>query len=48
VDTDHSPKLAQQYGVMSIPTAILFKNGQEADRFIGARPKEAVIAFAQS
>jgi thioredoxin 1 len=48
VNTDRSPGLAQQFGVMSIPTVVLLKNGKEVDRFIGARPKEAVVAFAQS
>lgn len=35
VDVDHNNELAARYGVMSIPTVILFKNGEEADRQIG-------------
>ncbi|MFC4620473.1 thioredoxin family protein [Camelliibacillus cellulosilyticus] len=48
VNTDHSPDLASQFGIMSIPTMVLFKNGEEVTRSTGARPKDAVIAFAKS
>ncbi|MRG87827.1 thioredoxin family protein [Salinibacillus xinjiangensis] len=46
VDVDDSPKLASQYGVMSIPTMILFKSGKEVDRKTGAMPEPAVKDFA--
>lgn len=36
VDTEHEPTLSQRYGIRSIPTLILFKNGVEADRISGA------------
>ena len=36
---DENTKTAQAYGVMSIPTLILFKNGKEVDRVVGFRPK---------
>ncbi|MFH1959488.1 MAG: thioredoxin [Patescibacteria group bacterium] len=35
LDVDESKQTAQQYGVMSLPTAIIFKNGEEVDRTIG-------------
>jgi thioredoxin 1 len=47
VDVDDSPNLAQQFGVMSIPTMILFKEGNEVDRVTGMIPEEAVQAFAK-
>lgn len=40
VDTEQEFELAERYGVMSIPTVILFKNGLEAERIVGAQPKE--------
>nr|WP_276531344.1 thioredoxin family protein [Fictibacillus nanhaiensis] len=46
VDVDESPNLSKQFGVMSIPTMILFKDGNEVDRVTGAIPEEAVREFA--
>ena len=45
VNTDEFPDLAQKFGVMSIPTVILFKNGSEVDKFIGLRSKEEILEF---
>ena len=39
LNVDDCGRLAQSYGVMSIPTLILFKDGQEANRIVGFRPK---------
>ena len=39
VDVDEQGELAGQFGIMSIPTVVLFVGGQEADRRIGAYPK---------
>jgi thioredoxin 1 len=39
LNVDEQGKLAQQYGVMSIPTLVLFKNGKEVQRVVGFRPK---------
>jgi thioredoxin 1 len=39
VNIDEQPGLAQRYGVMSIPTIILFKDGEPAAAAIGAQPK---------
>lgn len=40
VDVDTNPDLASQYSVFSIPTFILFKDGQLANQFVGAMGKE--------
>jgi thioredoxin 1 len=39
VNIDDNPKYAQEYGVSSIPTLLLFKNGEITDRFVGVQPK---------
>ncbi|HEX2505466.1 MAG TPA: thioredoxin [Gaiellaceae bacterium] len=39
VNIDEQPALAQRYGVMSIPTIILFKDGKPAAAAVGAQPK---------
>lgn len=43
VDVDAESGLAMEYGVMSIPTVILYKNGQEVRRFVGVQPKEVYM-----
>ncbi|MDQ3217983.1 MAG: thioredoxin domain-containing protein [Actinomycetota bacterium] len=42
VDIDESPRLAQKYGVFSIPTIILFDNGEVAAQTMGTRPAAAI------
>ncbi len=42
LDVDHNPQKAQEYGVMSIPTLILFKGGQPAERLVGYMPKDQI------
>lgn len=42
LDVDANQNTARQYGVMSIPTMIIFKDGQEVDRLVGVMPKEAI------
>ena len=39
INIDDSPAAAQQYGVTSIPTLMVFKGGEVVERFIGAQPK---------
>ncbi|MCX7911914.1 MAG: thioredoxin [Dehalococcoidales bacterium] len=39
VNVDNNPRLAQRYGVMSIPTLIIFKGGQPLSNLVGFRPK---------
>ncbi len=42
VDIDENPVWAQKFGVMAIPTMIVFKDGKEVRRIQGARPKNAL------
>lgn len=44
LNVDDHPDIAQDYGVMSIPTMIVFKEGVEKKRLVGARSKEAIEA----
>ena len=44
VNVDDENALAMKYGVMSIPTLIVFQDGQEKTRIVGARPKAAILA----
>jgi len=39
INIDENPATAQTYGVEAIPTILLFKNGQVAQRFVGSQPK---------
>ena len=45
IDIDDNMDIAQKYGVMSIPTFIVFKGGQPAGKTLGAQPKESVLAL---
>lgn len=45
VDVDKFEKLSREYGIMSIPTVILFKNGEEVKRNIGFMSQEQVEKF---
>ena len=40
INVDNNPKTAMKYNIMSIPTILLFKNGELVDTIIGAMPKE--------
>lgn len=42
VDVEAEGDLAARYGIMSIPTFVLLKDGKEVDRQIGAKPKEVI------
>lgn len=39
LDIDDNPKTAARYGIMSIPTLLIFKNGQPFSQLVGLRPK---------
>ena len=39
VDVDQNPKIASQYGIMSIPSLIIFKDGKPISNVVGFRPK---------
>lgn len=43
INVDDCPELAIKYRVASIPTLIVFNNGQETDRIVGYRPKDAIL-----
>ena len=45
VNVDESSQVAMKYQVTSIPTFILFKNGQVADRVLGALPRSEFVKF---
>jgi thioredoxin 1 len=42
MDTDHNPATPGRYGIMGIPTLILFRDGEEVQRVVGVRPKQAL------
>lgn len=42
LNTDESPKIATDYGIRSIPTVIIFKDGAKLDTVIGAVPKDTL------
>lgn len=44
INVDEEPELARRYNVMSIPTLIVFQNGQEVKRMVGLQPKAALVA----
>lgn len=45
LNVDDNQLFAQKYGVMSIPTLILFKDGAEVSRTVGFSPKEELVKF---
>jgi thioredoxin 1 len=48
LNVDESPATAQKYGIMSIPTLMLFKNGELASRQVGAAPKQKLEQWITS
>lgn len=48
VNVDEEPELASQFGVMSIPTLILFKDGQPVDKLVGLQSKAALQSKIQN
>jgi thioredoxin 1 len=44
LDVDHNPQVSFKFGVQSIPTMILFKDGKEVERIIGYVPKERLLS----
>ena len=43
MNTDENPNTATQHGIMSIPTMMIFKNGELVDRLVGALPKPQIM-----
>ena len=48
LNVDDCGRIAQSYGVMSIPTLIVFKNGKEAERIVGFRPKAELAKLLEA
>ena len=42
INTDESPSIAQRFGIQSIPTQIIFRDGQEAERMVGVQPENVL------
>lgn len=47
LDADAHQEVLQQYGVMALPTLLLFKDGQPVERIQGARPKGDIVSRVQ-
>jgi thioredoxin 1 len=47
INIDEQPQLASQYGVMSIPTLMVFENGDVADKAVGARNKSFILQMLE-
>ena len=45
VNVDEQPELAMKFSVMSIPTLLVFKDGEVVQTAVGARPKDALLAL---
>jgi thioredoxin 1 len=48
INVDENPKSAVQFGVRSIPTMILFKDGKAVDQIMGNLPKDNIVQFLKS
>src|ERR1700748_1439505 len=48
LNVDENPAVAAKYGIMSIPTLMLFKNGEIASRQVGAAPKQKLQQWITS
>jgi thioredoxin 1 len=45
INVDEEPELAQKFGVMSIPTLLVFENGEVKSKTVGAVPKESILTM---
>ena len=45
INVDEQPELAARFGVMSIPTLVVMKNGKVVNQAVGARPKAQILAM---
>jgi thioredoxin 2 len=45
INSDENPNLSMKFGIQGIPTLILFRDGKEIDRLVGAAPKEQILRF---
>ncbi len=47
LNTDENPSTAQKHGIMSIPTMLIYKNGEKVDQLVGALPKPEISKSLQ-
>ena len=45
INVDEQPELASKFGIMSIPTLVVMKNGKIVQQVLGVRPKEAILTM---
>ena len=45
INVDDQPELAARFGIMSIPTLVVMKNGKVVNQAVGARPKAQILAM---
>ena len=45
INVDQEPELAARFGIMSIPTLVVMKNGKVVNQAVGARPKAQILAM---
>jgi thioredoxin 1 len=48
LNVDENQKVAQSYGIRSIPTVLIFKNGEQVNKIIGALPKNYIVEAIES
>jgi thioredoxin 2 len=48
IDMDRTPGLASQYQIQSVPTMLVFKNGQLVNRLLGALPKDQIVSYLRT
>jgi len=42
LNVDENPIISSQYGILSIPTMLIFKNGNQVDKLVGALPRQEI------
>lgn len=47
LDVDENQETAAKFGVMSIPTLLIFKNGEVVDQVVGFQPKDALVGLLE-
>ena len=47
INVDEEPELAKEYGIMSVPTLMVVKDGKIVKKAMGARPKQAILQMLQ-